>query len=106
MPRRADRRVTFKPEPALRELMVLIAAMRPDWDADQIVAELAGCPWSLHLAVEAVRATATDDDRLRVAHAFIVTPSHRVPATAEQLAAYTDYMRRHLPPGRTGHTDD
>ncbi|MER6830820.1 hypothetical protein ABT352_32840 [Streptosporangium sp. NPDC000563] len=106
MPRRADRDRRVTPQPAMRELMALVAAMRPDWDPEQIIAELAGCPWSLRLAVEAVRATATDDDRLRVANAFVFTPSHRVSATAEQLAAYTDYIRRHLPSGRTGHTDD
>lgn len=48
MPRAAERRVT--PQPAMTQLMALIAAMRPDWEDDQITAELAGHPWSLHLA--------------------------------------------------------
>uniref|UniRef100_UPI003F49A7A9 hypothetical protein n=1 Tax=Streptosporangium sp. CA-235898 TaxID=3240073 RepID=UPI003F49A7A9 len=96
MSRRADRRVT--PETARAELMALIAAMRPDWNPEQIVAELAGCPWSLHLAVEAIRATGEDDDRLNVAHAFVRTSSERVPVMPEQLAAYAAYVRRTLPP--------
>ncbi|MEV7011676.1 hypothetical protein [Streptosporangium sp. NPDC051022] len=84
------------PEPAYPELMALIARMRSDWDSEQIVAELAGCPWSPHLVVEAVRATNSTDDRLNVAHAFVRMPSERMRVTPEQLAAYTAYVRRRL----------
>ncbi|GHE31285.1 hypothetical protein GCM10017673_37500 [Streptosporangium violaceochromogenes] len=95
MRRRAERRVTT--QPAHAELMALIARMRTDWDPDQIVAELAGLPWSEQLVLEAVRAAGTDDTRLSLAHALGRTRAARPAVTPEQLAAYAAHIRRRLP---------
>ncbi|TMR92407.1 hypothetical protein [Nonomuraea basaltis] len=84
-------------QPAYIGLIALIAEMRPDWDIDQITAELLGCPWSEQLILAAVRATRPDDeDKLRVADEIIKVASQRVPVTQAQLDAYTDYASRRL----------
>ncbi|MET8006280.1 hypothetical protein [Nonomuraea glycinis] len=90
MPKRRD------PTPAYGALITLIAEMRPDWDLDQITAEIIGCPWSEHLAIAAIQATREDDDRLRVADAILRIPTHRIPVTREQHDAYLSYARSRL----------
>ncbi|MEU6712904.1 hypothetical protein ABZ897_15600 [Nonomuraea sp. NPDC046802] len=91
-----SRKAPQERQPAYGELIALIAAMRPDWDIDQITAEILGCPWSEHLVMAAVRATREDDDKLRVADELIKTPSQRVAVTQAQHDAYTSYARRLL----------
>ncbi|MEU4513251.1 hypothetical protein AB0G05_27455 [Nonomuraea wenchangensis] len=83
-------------QPAYGELIALVAAMRPDWDIDQIAAEILGCPWSEHLVIAAVRATREDDDKLRVADEIIKIASQRVPVTQAQHDAYVNHARRTL----------
>lgn len=87
-------------QPAYGELIALIAAMRKDWDIDQIAAEVLGCPWSEQLILAAVRATREDDDQLRVADDVIKVASQRREVTDAQLRSYADHARRRL--SRTG----
>ncbi|MEU4703340.1 hypothetical protein [Nonomuraea dietziae] len=84
-------------QPASRELVALIAQMRPDWAIEQITAEILGLPWSEHLAITAIHATRDDDeDQLRIAHAILLPPAKRLPVTQEQLDAYVSYTRKQL----------
>ncbi|WP_433513697.1 hypothetical protein ACQP2T_60805 [Nonomuraea sp. CA-143628] len=84
-------------QPAYVGLITLIAEMRPDWDIDQITAELIGCPWSEHLILAAVRATRPDDEtKLRVADDVIKVKSQAIAVTQEQLDAYANSVRRRL----------
>lgn len=97
--RRHTRRVVTV-EPALPELAALLAAMRPDWDAEQVLAELiaaeTGSGWSVHLAVEALRATKYDEPRLRLPGLRAYGRPGGQPATPEQRAAIAAYARRRL----------
>lgn len=87
-------------QPALAELAALLVQMRPDWNLEQVTAELiaaeTGSGWSVRLAVEAVRATEYDDDRLRLPGFRAYGRTGSEPVTPQQQAAYADYARRQL----------
>ncbi|MGW4639587.1 hypothetical protein ACWEN6_13715 [Sphaerisporangium sp. NPDC004334] len=83
-------------KPAYAGLAAFLAEQRDDWDPDQILAELIGCPWSNRLVLDALHSAWSDDTRLRVAEIHIRMPSQRRIVTPEQQAAYTAHMRRLL----------
>ncbi len=78
-------------------LAALLTAMRPDWDLDQVLAELVGCPWSPRLVLEALLAARDDPGgRLRVRDAVIKIRSQTQQLTPEQYAAYRAHAERAL----------
>lgn len=93
----ARTRTSDKPtlHPAYGPLAALLAEMRPDWNLDQVLTELVGCPWSPRLVLEALLAARDDPtDRLRVRDAIIKTRSQQQRLTPEQYAAYHAHARR------------
>ncbi|WP_433235423.1 hypothetical protein ACQPYK_25315 [Streptosporangium sp. CA-135522] len=89
--------------PAYGPLAALLAEMRPDWDLDQVIRELIGCPWSHRLVVESVLAARDEQgSRLHVRDAIVKIPSQAQPATPEQVAAYRAHAQRILDRRHTG----
>ncbi|MDP9843294.1 hypothetical protein [Streptosporangium lutulentum] len=94
-------------QPAIRyaygALAALLVEMREDWDIDQVLRELVGCPWSHRLVVESVLAARDEDGpRLRVRDAIVKLPSQAQRMPPEQLAAWRDHADRILNRHRPG----
>ncbi|GAA1768248.1 hypothetical protein [Nonomuraea bangladeshensis] len=81
--------------PAYGPLAALLVEMREDWDLDQVLGELVGCPWSPRLALESLLAARDDPSgRLRVRDAVVKVRSQQQRLTPEQYAAYRDHAKR------------
>ncbi|PRX66139.1 hypothetical protein B0I32_106275 [Nonomuraea fuscirosea] len=95
-------------KPTLRHaygpLAALLTEMRADWDLDQVLAELVGCPWNAHLVLQALLAARDDtSSRLRVRDAVIKIRSQTQQLTPEQYAAHRAHAERALGrPATTG----
>ncbi|MEU8195265.1 hypothetical protein AB0C10_15940 [Microbispora amethystogenes] len=83
--------------PAYGALAALLVEMRSDWNLDQVLTEVASCPWSTNLIVQSVIA-ARDDDRphLHVHHAIVKIPSQAQRMPDEQRQAYYEHAKRIL----------
>lgn len=91
--------------PAYGPLAALLVEMRADWDLDQVIRELVGCPWSSHLVLQAFLAARDDpNEQLRVRDAVVKIPSQQQRLTPEQTAAYRDHAMRII--GRRHTKDD
>ncbi|MEV0149715.1 MULTISPECIES: hypothetical protein [unclassified Nonomuraea] len=81
--------------PAYGPLAALLVEMRADWNLDQVIRELVGCPWSAYLVLQAFLAARDDpSEQLRVRDAVIKIPSQQQRLTPEQVAAYRDHAQR------------
>ncbi|GGO63119.1 hypothetical protein [Nonomuraea cavernae] len=86
-------------QPTLRTaygpLAALLVEMRADWNLDQVIRELVGCPWSPRLVHEAFIAARDDpSQQLRVRDAVIKVRSQQQQLTPEQVAAYRAHAQR------------
>lgn len=91
--------------PAYGPLAALLTEMRPDWDLDQVLGELVGCPWSPRLVLESLLAARDDpDDQLRVRDAVVPLRSQQQHLTPEQYDAYRNHAKRVI--GRRPTGDD
>lgn len=81
--------------PAYGPLAALLVEMRGDWELDQVIRELVGCPWNAYLVLQAFLAARDDPShQLRVRDAVIKIPSQQQQLTAEQYAAHREHAKR------------